>query len=128
MEDDGKFLDINPHINKLFVELEAFDSRSRQVYASLSKSIPKLIEKLSKDIKDLSFNIGFISNLDIDNDYSLNNFISKVIRVLNDFVSYFNSSTELLEAQFGVIRDKVKDIEILEDVIEKMKKVLLIWK
>ncbi|ANF34030.1 hypothetical protein A7978_02840 [Borrelia turicatae] len=122
MEDDGKFLDINPHINKLFVELEAFDSRSRQVYASLSKSIPKLIEKLSKDIKDLSFNIGFISNLDIDNDYSLNNFISKVIRVLNDFVSYFNSSTELLEAQFGVIRDKVKDIEILEDVIEKMKK------
>ncbi|AHE62886.1 hypothetical protein [Borrelia parkeri] len=122
MEDDGKFLDIDPHINKLFVELEAFDSHSRQVYASLSKSIPKLIEKLSKDIKDLSFNIGFISNLEIDNDYSLNNFISKVISVLNDFVSYFNSSTELLEAQFSMIRDKVKDIEILEDVIEKMKK------
>ncbi|BDU62758.1 hypothetical protein BOFE_02980 [Candidatus Borrelia fainii] len=122
MEDDCKFLDIDSHINKLFVELEAFDSCSRQVYASLSKSIPKLIEKLSKDIKDLSFNIGFISNLDIDNDYSLNNFISKVIRVLNDFVSYFNSSTELLESQFSVIRDKVKDIEILEDVIEKMKK------
>ncbi|WP_434756920.1 hypothetical protein bpuCAU1_000575 [Borrelia puertoricensis] len=122
MEDDVKFLDIDPHINKLFVELEAFDSHSRQVYASLSKSIPKLIEKLSKDIKDLSFNIGFISNLDIDNDYSLNNFISKVIRVLNDFVSYFNSSTELLEVQFSVIRDKVKDIEILEDVIEKMKR------
>ncbi|WP_421622652.1 hypothetical protein R5397_01520 [Borrelia sp. MN22-0132] len=122
MEDDVKFLDIDPHINKLFVELEVFDSHSRQVYASLSKSIPKLIEKLSKDIKDLSFNIGFISNLDIDNDYSLNNFISKVIRVLNDFVSYFNSSTELLEVQFSVIRDKVKDIEILEDVIEKMKK------
>ncbi|UPA18044.1 hypothetical protein [Borrelia puertoricensis] len=122
MEDDVKFLDIDPHINKLFVELEVFDSHSRQVYASLSKSIPKLIEKLSKDIKDLSFNIGFISNLDIDNDYSLNNFISKVIRVLNDFVSYFNSSTELLEVQFSVIRDKVKDIEILEDVIEKMKR------
>ncbi|AHH03564.1 Putative cytosolic protein [Borrelia nietonii YOR] len=122
MEDDDKLLDIDPHINKIFTELEAFDSRSRQVYASLSKSIPKLIEKLSKDIKDLSFNIGFISNLDIDNDYSLNIFISKVIRVLNDFVSYFNSSTELLESQFGVIRDKVKDIEILEDVIEKMKK------
>ncbi|AHH12592.1 Putative cytosolic protein [Borrelia hermsii YBT] len=122
MENDDKFLDIDPHINKIFAELEAFDSRSRQVYASLSKSIPKLIEKLSKDIKDLSFNIGFISNLDIDNDYSLNIFISKVIRVLNDFVSYFNSSTELLESQFGVIRDKVKDIEILEDVIEKMKK------
>lgn len=128
MGDDGNFLDIEPHINTLFTELESFDSRSRQVYANLSKSIPKLIEKLSKDIKDLSFNIGFISDLDIDNDYSLNNFISKVISVLNDFVSYFNSSTEMLESQFSVIRDKVKDIEILEDVIEKMKKVLLIWK
>ncbi|AHH10752.1 hypothetical protein bcCo53_000568 [Borrelia coriaceae] len=122
MGDDGNFLDIEPHINTLFTELESFDSRSRQVYANLSKSIPKLIEKLSKDIKDLSFNIGFISDLDIDNDYSLNNFISKVISVLNDFVSYFNSSTEMLESQFSVIRDKVKDIEILEDVIEKMKK------
>ncbi|WP_162881932.1 hypothetical protein [Borrelia miyamotoi] len=122
MEDNNKLLDINPHINKLFSELEIFDNRSKQIYASLSKSIPKLIEKLSKDIKDLSFNIGFISNLDIDNDYSLNNFISKVVRVLDDFVSYFNSSAKLLETQFSIIRDKVKDIEILEDVIEKMKK------
>ncbi|QFP41785.1 hypothetical protein F9Y90_01410 [Borrelia miyamotoi] len=122
MEDNNKLLDINPHINKLFSELEIFDNRSKQVYASLSKSIPKLIEKLSKDVKDLSFNIGFISNLDIDNDYSLNNFISKVLRVLDDFVSYFNSSAKLLETQFSIIRDKVKDIEILEDVIEKMKK------
>ncbi|AGT27524.1 hypothetical protein [Borrelia miyamotoi] len=122
MEDNNKLLDINPHINKLFSELEIFDNRSKQIYASLSKSIPKLIEKLSKDIKDLSFNIGFISNLDIDNDYSLNNFISKVLRVLDDFVSYFNSSAKLLETQFSIIRDKVKDIEILEDVIEKMKK------
>ncbi|AHH04841.1 hypothetical protein BmHG_00581 [Borrelia miyamotoi] len=122
MEDNNKLLDINPHINKLFSELEIFDNRSKQIYASLSKSIPKLIEKLSKDVKDLSFNIGFISNLDIDNDYSLNNFISKVLRVLDDFVSYFNSSAKLLETQFSIIRDKVKDIEILEDVIEKMKK------
>ncbi|AHH08544.1 hypothetical protein baBA2_000560 [Borrelia anserina] len=122
MEDHDDFLDIDPHINKLFDGLEAFDSRSRQVYASLSKSIPKLIDKLSKDIKDLSFNIEFISNLDVDNEYSLNIFISKVISVLNDFVSYFNSSTKLLESQFGVIRDKVKDIEILEDVIGEMKK------
>ncbi|WP_024653469.1 BB0569 family chemotaxis protein [Borrelia persica] len=122
MENDDIFLDIDPHINKILTKLENFDNNSRLVYASLSKSIPRLIERLSKDIKDLSFNIGFISNLDIDNDYSLNNFISKVIRVLNDFVSYFNSSTEILESQFSVIRDKVKDIEILEDVIEKMKK------
>ncbi|BCR21170.1 hypothetical protein [Borrelia miyamotoi] len=122
MEDNNKLLDINPHINELFSELEIFDNRSKQIYASLSKSIPKLIEKLSKDVKDLSFNIGFISNLDIDNDYSLNNFISKVLRVLDDFVSYFNSSAKLLETQFSIIRDKVKDIEILEDVIEKMKK------
>ncbi|BCR21988.1 hypothetical protein [Borrelia sp. HM] len=122
MEDNNKFLDINPHIDKLISELEDFNNHSKQIYTSLSKSIPKLIEKISKDIKDLSFNIGFISNLDIDNDYSLNNFISKVIRVLDDFVSYFNSSATLLETQFSVIRDKVKDIEILEDVIEKMKK------
>ncbi|ETZ18716.1 putative cytosolic protein [Borrelia duttonii CR2A] len=122
MENNDKFLDIDSYIANVLTELETFDNRSRQVYASLSKSIPRLIEKLSKDIKDLSFNIGFISNLDVDNDYSLNNFISKVIRVLNDFVSYFNSSTEILESQFSIIRDKVKDIEILEDVIEKMKK------
>ncbi|WP_024654837.1 BB0569 family chemotaxis protein [Borrelia hispanica] len=122
MENNDKFLDIDSHINKVLTELETFDNRSRQVYASLSKSIPRLIEKLSKDIKDLSFNIGFISDLDVDNDYSLNNFISKVISVLNDFVFYFNSSTEILESQFSIIRDKVKDIEILEDVIEKMKK------
>ncbi|WP_041178135.1 hypothetical protein ACE4V3_01430 [Borrelia recurrentis] len=122
MENNDKFLDIDSYIGNVLTELETFDNRSRQVYASLSKSIPRLIEKLSKDIKDLSFNIGFISNLDVDNDYSLNNFISKVIRVLNDFVSYFNSSTEILESQFSIIRDKVKDIEILEDVIEKMKK------
>ena len=122
IEDNDKLLDINPHIDKLISELEDFNNRSKQIYTSLSKSIPKLIEKISKDIKDLSFNIGFISNLDIDNDYSLNNFISKVLRVLDDFVSYFNSSATLLETQFSVIRDKVKDIEILEDVIEKMKK------
>ncbi|AWG42935.1 hypothetical protein CR532_02975 [Candidatus Borreliella tachyglossi] len=122
MRDNDKPLDINLHIDKLFTELETFDTRSRQIYSNLSKAIPKIIEKLSKDIKDLSFNIGFISDLDIDNDYSLNNFIYKVIRVLNDFVSYFNSSTDSLEIQFGTIRDKVKDIEILEDVIERMKK------
>ncbi|AFI31356.1 hypothetical protein [Borrelia crocidurae] len=122
MENNDKFLDIDSYIGNVLTELETFDNRSRQVYASLSKSIPRLIEKLSKDIKDLSFNIGFISDIDVDNDYSLNNFISKVIRVLNDFVSYFNSSTEILESQFSIIRDKVKDIEILEDVIEKMKK------
>ena len=119
---EDKRLDVDLYISKLFSELESFDARSRQVYSNLSKSIPKLIEKLSKDIKDLSFNVGFISDLDIDNDYSLNNFIYKVIRVLNDFVSYFNSSTDSLETQFSVIKDKVKDIEILEDVIEKMKK------
>ncbi|QMU99335.1 hypothetical protein F0310_02810 [Borrelia sp. A-FGy1] len=119
---ENKHLNVDLYISKLFSELENFDVKSRQVYSNLSKSIPKLIEKLSKDIKDLSFNVGFISDLDIDNDYSLNNFIYKVIRVLNDFVSYFNSSTDSLETQFSIIKDKVKDIEILEDVIEKMKK------
>ncbi|UER67732.1 hypothetical protein LKV13_02890 [Borrelia sp. BU AG58] len=121
MSEDKRF-DFDLYIGRLFAELGNFDARSRQIYSNLSKSIPKLIEKLSKDIKDLSFSVGIISDLDIENDYSLNNFIYKAIRVLNDFVSYFNASTDSLETQFSIIKDKVKDIEILEDVIEKMKK------
>ncbi len=122
MDNDNNDFFANDYLATLFYKLEAFDESARHVYSNLSKSIPKLIEKISKDSKDLSFSIDLISNLDLDNDASLNNFIAKIIGALDDFVAYFNSSTTSLESQFSVIRSKVKDIEILEDVIEKMKK------
>lgn len=128
MDNDNNDFFVNDYLATLFYKLEAFDESARHVYSNLSKSIPKLIEKISKDSKDLSFSIDLISNLDLDNDASLNNFIAKIIGALDDFVAYFNSSTTSLESQFSVIRSKVKDIEILEDVIEKMKKAPLIWK
>ncbi|EEC22172.1 hypothetical protein LRB59_01655 [Borreliella burgdorferi] len=122
MDNDNNGFDANDCLATLFHKLEAFDESTRHIYSNLSKSIPKLIEKISKDSKDLSFSIDLISNLDLDNDSSLNNFIAKIIGALDDFVAYFNSSTTSLESQFSIIRSKVKDIEILEDVIERMKK------
>ncbi|OJH15075.1 hypothetical protein ER70_04835, partial [Borreliella bissettiae] len=95
--DNNGFFDVNDCLATLFHKLEAFDESARHIYSNLSKSIPKLIEKISKDSKDLSFSIDLISNLDLDNDASLNNFIAKIIGALDDFVAYFNSSTTSLE-------------------------------